>query len=158
MTHNQIAFANLKEQIRHNAATESAEAAKLNENSRHNRADEQIRTTSNYNTRLFNDSTSAVNWFTAKQKALDIQSQNEYRKAQAQRLKDQSSNEAAKLRNDEYSNWIRHYDAANRASTAAKEIELKGARLEIDKQTAYKNNLLTTAKYWKTARQIVLPF
>nr|AVX53686.1 putative ORF1 [Marmot picobirnavirus] len=67
MTRNQIAFAEHKENVRHNRATESQTDATLRETSRHNIASEGISSGTLSESVRHNKASEAVNWYTAQQ-------------------------------------------------------------------------------------------
>lgn len=66
MTNNQLRNQANIEQARHNRVMESLSAADSDERKRSNLANESIKVTANDNTRRFNESLSAVNWFNAR--------------------------------------------------------------------------------------------
>lgn len=147
MTGNQIRYHEVREHRRHNLASEQQAESQLAESARHNVADESNKSRANDNVRLFNDSTTAVNWFTAR--SLDT-----VNSSKTSDLKNQSRNrDLTTMSNVSESNARKRkaYAEANLADAKRGEIPLESNRrdrqVRAETDLNFKRGLNETRKF-----------
>jgi hypothetical protein len=131
MTRNQIEAQKLVEQTRHNREMEGLEQRSQDERKRSNLAAEANARSANDNVRRFNESTSAVNWFTARSlDAVNAAKRDDYysqmqrraqqnvddsRRTSAQAIKDEAQYSLIKAQRQEIDRESRRRDSKTRA-------------------------------------------
>lgn len=147
MTGNQIRYHEVREHRRHNLVSEQQAGAQLAESARHNLRDESNKSRANDNVRLFNDSTTAINWFTARplaavnlSKASDLENQTHNRDITTMSNASESKARRRKA-----------YAEADLADAKREEIPLESRRrdrqVKADIDLTYKRGLNETRKF-----------